>query len=85
MNVDKNMEHPHIALKEAVRKRDPENFSDYGWNFGDYLIDYEFSKQLSQAEVSKILGIPLEDFVRAELGISKYSDEELKQMKGKLK
>ena len=74
-----------MDLKEAVKRTDSKNFSEYGWNFGGTLIDYEFSKQLSQEDVAKMIGVSLGDFSLMELGISKFSDGDLKKMKRRLK
>lgn len=73
-----------MDLKKQVKESDPENFSDFGWKFGDKLLDYEFDSNLTVEEIAKIIGVGIGDIFYLELGVSHFTDKQLKEFEKKL-
>ena len=55
------------------------------FDYSEQLLDIEFNQSLSQQDMARIAGIPLEQFLDYEMGSNKYKVSEYKKLIARIK
>ncbi|TXJ63467.1 hypothetical protein, partial [Lacticaseibacillus paracasei] len=83
------MRHTKGLLLNIFNKRKDTQITDMikssRFDYSEQLLDIEFNQSLSQQDMARIAGIPLEQFLDYEMGSNKYKVSEYKKLIARIK